>query len=139
MHGIIGVGIDLVEIARIRRLWEEQREHFLNRICLASEQAYIRSHTAHPWERLAGIFAAKEATSKALGTGIGEELGWLDMEVTSSMKDGKSKGPPMLHFHGKGLELARKRNVGHAHISISHTELHATAICILTLNPQNVS
>ena len=136
LPGIIGVGTDLVELARIYQVWEERGESFLSKICLPREQAYIRDH-ARPWERLGGIFAAKEAVSKAFGTGIGEKLGWLDIEVTRSAEGQGTQrvqgtSAPALQFHGKGAQLACEKNVTQALISISHTHEYATAFCVLT-------
>src|SRR3989440_9159411 len=77
---ILGVGIDIIEVARIRASHEKFRERFLNRILRAAENAYSLSHR-DPTPFLAARFAAKEAIYKAFGTGIGKHLGWQDMEV----------------------------------------------------------
>src|SRR5216117_2375471 len=77
---ILGSGIDIIEVARIRASYEKFGERFLNRILKPAEIAYCLGHK-RPAPFLAARFAAKEAISKAFGTGIGKHLGWHDMEV----------------------------------------------------------
>ena len=77
---VLGVGIDQIEVDRIRDSLDKHGEHFLNKIFSSAEQAYCREK-ANPAPHLAARFAAKEAVSKALGTGFGQEFGWLDAEV----------------------------------------------------------
>ena len=77
---ILGIGIDIIEVARIQSSHERFGEKFLNRILHPNEISYCLSHrVSAPF--LAARFAAKEAISKAFGTGIGAQLGWRDMEV----------------------------------------------------------
>jgi holo-[acyl-carrier protein] synthase len=122
---ILGVGIDLIEVARIKTSHEKFGERFLNRILLPNEIAYCLSHK-FPAPFLAARFAAKEAISKAFGTGIGAQLSWQDMEVAR-----KESGEPYVILHGKGEELLRTRGGRVVLISLSHTEQHATAVAIL--------
>ena len=75
-----GIGIDIIEVARIQASYEKFGERFLNRILHPNEISYCLSYKA-PAPFLAVRFAAKEAISKAFGTGIGAQLGWQDMEV----------------------------------------------------------
>ena len=77
---ILGIGVDVVEIARIAASIERHGERFLARLFTEEERSYCSS-SRFPERFFAGRFAAKEAISKALGTGIGADLGWLDMEV----------------------------------------------------------
>ena len=77
---ILGIGIDIIEVARIASSYEKFGERFVNRILHADEIAYCLSHK-NPAPFLAARFAAKEAISKAFGTGIGAALGWQDMEI----------------------------------------------------------
>ena len=93
---ILGVGIDIIEVARIRSSYERFGERFLNRILLPNEIAYCLSHKV-PAPFLAARFAAKEAISKAFGTGIGAQLGWQDMEVGR-----KESGEPFVILHEGG-------------------------------------
>jgi len=122
---ILGVGIDLVELARIRQSILRFGDRFLNRILLPGEIQYCSSHS-DPAPSVAARFAAKEAISKAFGTGIGVELGWLDMEVGRL-----PSGAPHAILHGRGLQLMRAKNVGRILLSLSHTREHATAVAIL--------
>lgn len=122
---ILGTGIDIVEVERIRASFEKFGERFTSRILSPGEILYCASHR-DPAPHLAARFAAKEAISKAFGTGIGADLGWHDMEITR-----KETGEPVALLHGKGLELLQRRGAGRVHISLSHTTRHATAIAIL--------
>ncbi len=122
---ILGVGIDIIEVARIQASYERFGERFLNRILHPNEISYCISHKV-PGPFLAARFAAKEAISKAFGTGIGAQLGWRDMEVGR-----KESGEPFVILHGPGEELLRSRNARAVLISLSHTQDHAAAVAIL--------
>ena len=78
---------------------------------------------------LAARFAAKEAISKAFGTGIGAQLGWQDMEVGR-----KASGEPFVILHEAGQKLLRERGARAVLISLSHTQTYATAVAILDGN-----
>lgn len=122
---ILGVGIDIIEVARIRSSYERFGERFVNRILLPNEIAYCLSHK-DPGPFLAARFAAKEAISKAFGTGIGAQLGWHDMEVGR-----KESGEPFVILHGGGKTLLEERKGRVVLISLSHTQEHAAAVAIL--------
>ena len=122
---ILGLGIDLIEVARIEASHEKFGGRFLSRILLPGEISYCLSHKK-PGPFLAARFAAKEAISKAFGTGIGAQLGWQDMEVCR-----KESGEPFVILHGKGKKLFEERGAKNVLISLSHTEIHATAMAIL--------
>jgi holo-[acyl-carrier protein] synthase len=122
---ILGTGIDLIEVARIAASFEKFGERFVNRILLPDEIAYCLAHK-NPAPFLAARFAAKEAISKAFGTGIGAQLGWQDMEVRR-----KESGEPYVVMHGKGKDLFAARGAKRLLISLSHTQSHATAMAIL--------
>ena len=122
---IIGTGIDLIEVARIRDSHERFGARFAGRILLPPEIEYCLSHR-DPAPFIAARFAAKEAISKAFGTGIGASLGWHDMEVRR-----KPTGEPYVQLHGKGAELFQARGAARLHISLSHTVQHATAMAVL--------
>jgi holo-[acyl-carrier protein] synthase len=122
---ILGTGIDIIEVVRIKTSYEKFGERFVNRILRPAEIAYCLSHKS-PAPFLAARFAAKEAISKAFGTGIGAELGWQDMEVGR-----KTSGEPFVILHDKGLVLLQQRGGKIVHLSISHTEQHAAAVAIL--------
>jgi holo-[acyl-carrier protein] synthase len=122
---ILGTGIDIIEVARIAASFEKFGERFVNRILLPDEIAYCLSHK-RPAPFLAVRFAAKEAVSKAFGTGIGAALGWVDIEIRR-----KESGEPFVVLHGKGQELLEARGAKKLHISLSHTENYAAATAIL--------
>jgi holo-[acyl-carrier protein] synthase len=122
---ILGVGIDIIEVARIRSSYERFGERFVNRILLPNEIAYCLSHKV-PAPFLAARFAAKEAISKAFGTGIGAHLGWQDMEVGR-----KESGEPFVILHEGGKKLLEERKARVVLISLSHTQEHAAAVAIL--------
>jgi len=122
---ILGTGIDLIEVARIASSFEKFGERFVNRILLPDEIAYCLSHRK-PAPFLAARFAAKEAISKAFGTGIGASLGWQDLEIRR-----KESGEPFVVLHGKGRDLFEACGAKSLHISLTHTENYAAATAIL--------
>jgi len=122
---ILGTGIDILEVARIAASFEKFGDRFVNRILLPDEIAYCRLHR-RPAPFLAARFAAKEAISKAFGTGIGALLGWQDMEIRR-----KESGEPFVILHGKGKVLFTARGATHLHVSLSHTENYAAATATL--------
>src|SRR5260221_7055027 len=119
---ILGIGIDIIEVAGIQASHEKFGERFLNRILHPNEIAYCLSHK-FPAPFLAARFAAKEAISKAFGTGIGAQLGWRDMEVAK-----RGSGEPYVILHGDGQTLLQKRGGRIVLISLSHTPQHAAAV-----------
>ena len=126
---ILGIGIDIIEVERIQASYAKFGERFLNRILHPNEISYCLSHRV-PGPFLAARFAAKEAISKAFGTGIGAQLGWQDMEVGR-----KDTGEPFVILHEKAKALLDSRNARLVLISLSHTQVHATAVAILESAP----
>ena len=122
---ILGVGIDIIEVARIKASYEKFGERFVSRILHADEIAYCLSHK-NPAPFLAVRFAAKEAISKAFGTGICAQLGWQDMEIRR-----KKSGEPFVVLHGKGKELFASRGAKQLLISLSHTQNYAAVTAVL--------
>ncbi|HEY3852828.1 MAG TPA: holo-ACP synthase [Verrucomicrobiae bacterium] len=122
---ILGTGIDIIEVERIETAFKKFGERFVQRILCPAEIAYCLSHKS-PGPFLAARFAGKEAISKAFGTGIGAQLAWQDMEICR-----KESGEPYVTLHGKGQTLLAERGGRIVHISLSHTEKHATAVAIL--------
>ena len=125
---ILGLGIDIIEVARIQSSHERFGERFLSRILHPNEIIYCMSYK-EPAPFLAARFAAKEAISKAFGTGIGAQLGWQDMEVGR-----KASGEPFVILHEAGQKLLRERGARAVLISLSHTQTYATAVAILDGN-----
>ena len=122
---IIGIGVDLVENARIEHSLERFSERFLHRVFTAGEIEYSQS-MKFPARHLAARFAAKEAVSKAFGTGIGKAMGWKDIDVHR-----KPSGEPFVVLEGGAKKLAVERGVGAVWITLSHTENHAMAMIVL--------
>jgi holo-[acyl-carrier protein] synthase len=122
---ILGIGTDIIEVARIRTSYDKFGERFANRILRPGEIVYCLSHK-DPAPFLAARFAAKEAISKAFGTGIGAELGWQDMEIFR-----RQSGEPYVVLHDKGLVLLQQRKAARLLITLSHTTQHATATALL--------
>jgi holo-[acyl-carrier protein] synthase len=122
---VLGIGVDLVECARIERSLERFGEKFLHRVFTDGEITYSMS-MKFPARHLAARFAAKEAVSKAFGTGIGKAMGWRDIDVRK-----KPSGEPYLVFSGPAQELATQRGVTVAFVTLSHTEHHAIACIVL--------
>ena len=122
---ILGVGIDLVEVGRIRDSLERLGERFARRILCPAEYDYCFSHT-DPSTHVAARFAAKEAVSKAFGTGIGTELGWLDIEVIRL-----ESGSTQVRLQGAGTQLMERRSAKIIHLNLTHTGQYASAVAIL--------
>lgn len=121
---ILGVGIDIIEVSRIAASYEKFGERFVNRILRPAEIAYCLSHKT-PAPFLAVRFAAKEAISKAFGTGIGAQLNWLDMEIGR-----KETGEPFVILHDGGKKLFTDQGGTSIRISLSHTKEYAAAVAI---------
>ena len=122
---IVGIGVDLVECARIQHSLDRFGERFLRRVFTAGEIEYSQS-MKYPARHLAARFAAKEALSKAFGTGIGKSMSWKDIDVHR-----KLSGEPFVVLEGGAKQLAVDRSVDKIWISLSHTENHAVATIVL--------
>ena len=122
---IVGTGIDIAEVERVRRAIERFGGRFLQRIYTAGEMRYCDAK-ANRFERYAARFAAKEAAMKALGTGWNHGVRWVDCEVVRM-----PGGRPTISFHGRAGEFASKLGVKNAALSISHTAEQAIAQVIL--------
>jgi holo-[acyl-carrier protein] synthase len=122
---VVGSGIDLVEIERIRHSVERYGRRFLDRVYTAAEQAYC-GRKRNAAESYAARFAAKEAGAKALGTGISHGVSWLEIEVVR-----EPSGRPTIAFRGRAAEIGRRLRVAHAALSITHTGSLAMASVVL--------
>lgn len=131
---IVGLGIDLVELERIRRSLDRFGPHFVEKLLHASEvsapladaDTYSQAQVAH----VAARFAAKEAGAKALGTGFAQGVGLHDIRVHSL-----PSGQPQIRFYGRALERARTMEVTGAYISLTHAENNACAVVVLESVP----
>ena len=127
----VGLGVDIVEIARMRKIIERSPA-FVEKVYSAAERAYCDSH-AHPEVHYATRFAAKEAVLKALGTGFSEGIGWLDVEVRRT-----SKGRPYVVLTGRAREVAREQGVREIPLSLSYTHTDAVA-CAMAITEESVA
>ena len=118
---IVGTGIDIAEVPRIREAIERHGERFLKRIFTEGEIQYCESK-ANRVERYAARFAAKEAGMKAIGTGWNHGVRWRDIEVAR-----KPGGRPTLQLHGKAAEFAAKLGATNIALSLTHTAEQAIA------------
>ncbi len=122
---IVGLGTDLVGVARIRSVLANHGERFLERVCTPDEQAYCRA-AKDPAERLAARWAAKEAAMKALGTGWTQGIRFTDIALAHD-----DAGAPRLVLTGAAADHARRRGATRFHVSISHADGFAVAVVIL--------
>ncbi len=118
---IAGIGVDVVHIPRIRQAIERWQERFLERVFTADELAYARRRR-DPAEHLAARFAAKEATLKALGTGLSMGVRWREVEVRRVRGE-----PPRLALSGRTAALGAARGVRVLHVSLTHDGEYALA------------
>ena len=123
---IIGIGIDIIEIARVEAALADHGTRLRDRIFTPSEITYCLAAGRHG-ERYATRFAAKEAARKAFGGARPlESLRWHEVEIITS-----AEGAPQLQFHGHAAELVKELGVGRCHVSLSHAREQAVAVVIL--------
>jgi holo-[acyl-carrier protein] synthase len=122
---IIAIGIDIIEVARIRKTLV-RTPRFSERVFTAAERSYCDSRGAAAAQHYAARFAAKEAALKALQTGWRGGIGWQDVEVAS-----RESGAPYLIFSGVVRELFNSSGANATHLSLSHTTEHAIAQVVL--------
>lgn len=118
---IVGLGVDISEVGRVRAAIERHGEPFVRRVFTPTEAAYCEGHR-NKYERYAGRFAAKEAAMKALGTGWRRGIRWQDIEVVR-----EPSGQPTLELRGVAREIAGKLGVKRIFVSITHTTQQALA------------
>ena len=119
---IIGVGTDIIEIDRIQKVITKTKS-FLDKAYTIKEQNYYVIHSKHT-ETFAGFFAAKEAVSKALGTGF-RSFGMRDIEILPNQL-----GCPEVYLYGNAQKLAEELGITKIHVSISHCRTYATAFAV---------
>ena len=118
---VIGVGTDVIEIARISQSIGRFGDRFLRRVFTPREIAYCRRR-----KNAAESFAAKEAAAKALGTGISHGVGWLDLEVVR-----QPSGKPSLSLSGRAALRARQLGIAKSSLSLSHSKDIALAVVVM--------
>ncbi len=140
---IVGLGIDLVDIARVEKLLAAKEQRALDRLFTEAERRYALAR-ARPAMHLAARLAAKEAAFKALaGNGLARAIGWRDVEVVSTPaaererdadeSDSPANGPhvPTLRLHGRAAERAAELGVERIFVSLSHSSTTAAAVVLL--------
>ncbi|RBP44789.1 holo-ACP synthase [Garciella nitratireducens] len=120
---ILGTGIDIIEIQRISRV-VNRRKNFMIRFFTSGEREYFYNNGKKRIESIAGYYAAKEAIAKSMGTGF-SGFGWQEIEIKKL-----EKGQPQVFLWGKAKEEARKREIDHILLSISHCKEYAVAQAI---------
>ncbi len=120
---LFGIGNDMIEIARVRRVVEMFHMRFLNRVFTRNECAYCFSYK-DPIPRFAARFAGKEAVAKALGTGIGEKLFWHDIEILNT-----PEGKPVVQLSSKVSQKGSLQVL----LSLSHCKAYASAMALCTM------
>jgi holo-[acyl-carrier protein] synthase len=123
---VIGIGVDIVDIARARHMLHAYGDRILARVCTPAESEYVRSHFDGA-QYLAVRLAAKEATYKALAGSVeARSIGWREIEVIAA--DG---GPPGLALHGRARERMNVLHATHALLSLSHSDTSAVAVVLI--------
>jgi holo-[acyl-carrier protein] synthase len=120
---IVGTGIDITEVGRIRNSLDRFGERFLRHIYTAGEIAYCQARKVRAAESYAARFAAKEAAAKALGTGIGKGIMWKEIEV--QRRQGHA---PTIQLSGRAAEWATHLGVRNISLSLTHTAQMAMAM-----------
>jgi holo-[acyl-carrier protein] synthase len=118
---IVGLGVDIAEVGRIKAAIERHGEVFLRRVYTAREREYCERFK-NKFERYAGRFAAKEAAMKALGTGWARGVRWVDVEVVR-----QKGGRPTMALAGEAGKVAERLGVKNIVLSITHTGTQALA------------
>ncbi len=122
---LVGLGADLVDVARVAGVRERQGERFLHRVYAEEELRYCLA-MKYPDKHLAARFAAKEAVSKAFTTGIGAELGWKSVSVYHG-----ERHEPLVRLDEKGEALLRQVGGTHVLLTLSHTDTAAMAVAAI--------
>ncbi len=121
---IAGVGVDIAAVSRFERILERHGERFIARICRPGEMRHQQPNRRA--QHLGGLFAAKEAVLKALGTGWDRGVGFLQVEVTR-----EAGGRPTIQLHGAAARRAHDLGASRVHVSITHDRGIAAAIAVL--------
>lgn len=122
---IVGVGVDICAVQRMREVTERHGPRFLDRVFVPEEQELFAPLQASA-HRVAARFAAKEAAMKALGTGRTQGVRFLDIHVLSL-----PTGQPTIRLHGRAAEVAGALGATRVHVSLSHEREHAIAFVVL--------
>ena len=122
---IVGTGLDIIDVERVRAIHQRWGDRFLSRFLGDAEKAYFCA-AADPAPGIAARFAAKEAVSKALGTGIGGRVGWHDIEIAN-----EPSGRPTVTLQAGALEVLQELGGQQVLISLSHSQGQAAAMAVI--------
>lgn len=121
MNSIYGIGVDQINLDRVRKLINKSKSKFEKR-CFTEHEVKYSNRFSDPAKRLGARFAAKEAVMKSLGKGW-RDLKWREIEITGG-------GKPNVKLYGKALDLAESNNISTIHVSLSHEKETAIAFAI---------
>lgn len=122
---IKGVGVDIIETSRIKKIIDKKGERFLNKVFTKAEQEYCRNKKKGMHESFGVRFAAKEAVFKALGTGWQKGVSWLQVEIRND-----ELGKPCAVLTGKAKEIAERLGIETILLSLSHTKEYCMAFAV---------
>ena len=126
---IYGIGIDVLQLERIQRVYEKYGEHFVERLLLPDEERQFR-RTARPARFLAMRFAGKEAVVKAMGTGFAHGMWIRDIGIVQN-----SWGKPEVIYSGRGQQMREKLGIGDSHITLTDEAGLVVAVAVLLKSP----
>jgi len=126
---LLGLGCDVIEVDRVRKVMERQGDRFIERVFTEDERHYCLGFHS-PYLHFAARFAAKEAVSKAFTTGIGAELGWRSVSIYHGPRK-----EPLVSLDDKGQALLAQVGASRVLVSLSHTDTVAMAVAALVREP----
>ena len=122
---IKGIGVDIIETARITEIIRDKGDTFLNRTFTPFEQEYCRQKKRGMYQSFGARFAAKEAVFKVLGTGWQKGVSWLQIEIRND-----SLGKPVAVLSGEARARAERMGISELYLSVSHTEGYCAAFAV---------
>ena len=125
---IVGIGVDIVEISRIKQAAKKWSDNFLKRIFTVKELAYANGKSI-PYQHLAARFAAKEAVLKAIGDSAIHRIEWVNVEILND-----EHGKPVVNLSGQAKKIMQDKNISDIIISMSHTRTYAVANAVMIKN-----
>ena len=122
---LLNIGVDVIEVERVQKVYERQKERFLKRVFTQEEQDYCFSKS-NPFPHLAARFAAKEAVSKSFSTGIGKLFSWTSCSIYHG-----PRMQPLVRLDDQGKALLKALGATDVRITLSHTKTTAVAVAAL--------
>tara|TARA_B100000809_G_C15016716_1_gene486967 strand:+ start:187 stop:624 length:438 start_codon:yes stop_codon:yes gene_type:complete len=122
---LLNIGVDVIEVGRVKKVYERQKERFLKRVFTQEEQDYCFSKS-NPFPHLAARFAAKEAVSKSFSTGIGKLFSWTSCSIYHG-----PRMQPLVRLDEQGKALLKSLGATEVRITLSHTKTTAVAVAAL--------